>query len=331
MKGKEWLFLSLGVILFLGFLAGLSFVMPSERWYQITREEKTPITVDIPQGSSARDVARILVNAGIVSDEAELLRWMNQLGFDRSIKPGSYKVEPGSPWEVAMRLRETSPEGRSITIVPGYDRVDLLKFFDLRTWELALKDDDSFFPPVKPILPDNPWDRLAFMAPDTYFVGYGDQAVRSLIRMASKAWWERVGVHNRGLTKERAMYTAVLASIVEREAKLDRERPLVASVFINRIHRGMPLQSCATVVYAWKLQGEKKTHLSFEDLKIESPYNTYSRKGLPPGPIGIPGIPSWNAALAPANSKFLFFRLVENGSHRFSETFDEHVRNGHEN
>lgn len=330
MRGKEWLFLSLGAILFLGFLVGLSFVVPSENWYRTPRRGSTAITVEIPQGSSAKDVARILFNAGIVSDDTELLGWMKRLGFDRSIKPGSYRIEPGSPWEVAMRLKMASPEGRQITIIPGYDRIDLLRFFDLRTWELALKDDEAFFPPVRPILPDDPWDRIAFLAPDTYFVGYGDEAVQRLIRLASRAWWERVGTHHTGLTKDRALFAAILASIVEREVKLDRERPLVASVFINRLNKGMPLQSCATVVYAWKLRGNKKTHLSFDDLKVISPYNTYTQRGLPPGPIGIPGIQSWSAALAPASSKFLFFRLGEGGSHRFSETFDEHVRNRHE-
>jgi len=113
-----------------------------------------------------------------------------------------------------------------------------------------------------------------------------------------------------------------LASIVEREALLDEERPIVASVFYNRLARGMRLESCATVIYA--LDGDVE-RLTVQDLKVESPYNTYIHAGLPPGPICSPGRASLEAALQPADTDYLFFVSNGDGSHTFSKTFGGHL------
>ena len=100
----------------------------------------------------------------------------------------------------------------------------------------------------------------------------------------------------------------------------------MAAVFLNRLNRNMPLQSCATVVYAWKLQGVKKASLIYRDLEIRSPYNTYRNRGLPPGPLGIPGEGAWRAALKPAREEALFFVLRRDGRHVFSRTYEEHLK-----
>jgi UPF0755 protein len=113
-----------------------------------------------------------------------------------------------------------------------------------------------------------------------------------------------------------------LASIVEREALLDEERPIVASVFYNRLARGMRLESCATVIYA--LGGDVE-RLTVQDLKVASPYNTYIHAGLPPGPICSPGRASLEAALQPADTDYLFFVSNGDGSHTFSKTFGGHL------
>jgi UPF0755 protein len=113
-----------------------------------------------------------------------------------------------------------------------------------------------------------------------------------------------------------------LASLVEREALLDEERPLVASVFYNRLARGIKLESCATVIYA--LGGDVE-RLTVQDLKVDSPYNTYLHAGLPPGPICSPGGASLMAALDPAETAYLFFVSNGDGSHTFSKTFSGHL------
>ncbi len=118
-----------------------------------------------------------------------------------------------------------------------------------------------------------------------------------------------------------------LASIVEREAKLDEERSTIASVFHNRLKRNKPLESCATIQFAL---GERKQRLLYKDLEIKSPYNTYKNPGLPPGPISSVGEKSIIAALYPEDTDYLYFRTTakNDGSHHFSKTFDEHQRAG---
>jgi UPF0755 protein len=114
-----------------------------------------------------------------------------------------------------------------------------------------------------------------------------------------------------------------LASLVEREAKKPEERPLIAGVLLNRLRLGMPLQCDASVQYAL---GTHKARLSIEDTKVDSPYNTYQHKGLPPGPICNPGLACIKAVLNPAPTRYLYYVAKPDGSHVFSTTFEEHVR-----
>jgi UPF0755 protein len=115
-----------------------------------------------------------------------------------------------------------------------------------------------------------------------------------------------------------------MASIIEKEALLDFERPLISAVFYNRMKLGRPLESCATVIYALP---KPKTRLSYKDLEWESPYNTYLHRGLPPGPICSPSMASIEAALRPADVKYLYFVAKGDGTHFFSKSLVEHVRN----
>lgn len=114
-----------------------------------------------------------------------------------------------------------------------------------------------------------------------------------------------------------------LASIIEREARVPEDRPVIASVFYNRLEVGMPLQSCATVQY---ILGEQKAVLSIKDTRIESPYNTYLNNGLPPGPIASPGADSIKAALYPDDTDYLYFLAKGDGSHAFSATYDQFLK-----
>jgi UPF0755 protein len=116
----------------------------------------------------------------------------------------------------------------------------------------------------------------------------------------------------------------ILASMIEKEAQKAEERPLVSSVFHNRIRRKMPLACDATVIYAMKLLGTYKGNIRKSDLAMESPYNTYRNRGLPPGPIANPGRESLSAALRPAESEYLYYVSRNDGTHVFSETYQEH-------
>jgi len=118
-----------------------------------------------------------------------------------------------------------------------------------------------------------------------------------------------------------------LASLVEKEASRDEERPIVAGVYANRLRLGMGLQCDPTVIYALKRQGKWTGNLTRRDLQVESPYNTYRYAGLPPGPIAAPGRASLEAALAPAEVPYLYFVSRNDGSHVFATTLEEHNRN----
>ena len=114
----------------------------------------------------------------------------------------------------------------------------------------------------------------------------------------------------------------VLASLVEKEAQVEEDRPIIAQVFINRLQKEMPLQSCATIQY---ILGNPKAELSIADTKLESPYNTYLHRGLPPGPIANPGIASIKAVLYSEPTPYLYFVADKNGKHHFSVTYEEHL------
>ena len=115
----------------------------------------------------------------------------------------------------------------------------------------------------------------------------------------------------------------IIASLVEREAKIESERPIIAAVFYNRLMNKKRLESCATVQY---VLGKTKERLLLSDLKVESPYNTYLHRGLPPGPIANPGVHSIRAAMYPAEVDYLFFVSKRDGSHHFSTTYKEHLK-----
>jgi UPF0755 protein len=121
--------------------------------------------------------------------------------------------------------------------------------------------------------------------------------------------------------------TVTLASIVETEARLPQERPMVASVYLNRYRKRMLLGADPTVIYALKLAGRWDGNIRKLDLQMDSPYNTYRVPGLPPGPIANPGLASLRAAAAPASTNYLYFVARNDGSHAFSSTIEEHNRN----
>lgn len=159
--------------------------------------------------------------------------------------------------------------------------------------------------------------------PDTYHISL-DSGDEDVIRMMSARFREVVGgaLGNNVIDSENFQSQLILASIIEREAKNPNDRPLIASVFLNRLKAGMKLESCATVQFSL---GKTKKRLTFDDLREPSPYNTYINSGLPPGPICNPGLESIAAAVHPAKTEFFFFVADTKGTHVFSKSFNEHT------
>jgi UPF0755 protein len=164
-----------------------------------------------------------------------------------------------------------------------------------------------------------------YLYPDTYRIttqATEEEIVNMMLaRFAREMTTEfREQARAQGLTLHQAV---TLASLVEREAQKDAERPRVAAVFLNRLKKGWKLESCATIQY---ILGEPKARLLNKDLQIDSPYNTYRNYGLPPGPIAAPGRASLQAAVNPADEGYMFFVVAEDGRHIFSRTLQEHNR-----
>jgi len=290
------------------------------------------IEVVIPGGASALEAAAIFEKGGVADDAQALSHAMAELGIDRAIKPGLYRLFKSTPKGVARQLANAKPEANKITLIPGSGSRALAALFDYEEggrelFVAAMKDDGNFHSGVREYLPDSADARMIFLLPETYFVAPGKGAAAEFIKRASALWLERVGSElPKNSRKEVVLQSGILASLVEGEAKAADERPLLAGIFLSRMQKKMRLQSCASVVYAWGERGVKKRNLSYGDLKIDSPYNTYRNEGLPPSPICVPSEQSWLAALHPRKSDFLFFFAGRDGRHVFSKSYEEHLR-----
>jgi len=169
-----------------------------------------------------------------------------------------------------------------------------------------------------------------FLFPDTYFIGHGTGPEEIIRTMVSRFWdvWHESGFDQAARAKGHSVRDVViLASIVEKEALLERERPFIASVFLNRLKKGMRLQADPTVRYGLLVErGIYPKRLRKKHLRHRTPYNTYIIKGLPKGPVCNPGRDSIRAVLEPAKSDYLYFVSMNNGTHKFSRTLKEHNR-----
>jgi len=185
------------------------------------------------------------------------------------------------------------------------------EFLQYTTSPDVLKKYNIFFPTAE-----------GFLFPDSYEFFTNSSPEVIFDRMCRRFWQIYLDLKRRYKTNLSDSTIIILASIVEREAKVDYERPIIASVFLNRLKKGMRLESCATIEYLLK---ERKKILSREDLKINSPYNTYRYKGLPPTPICNPSKKSLEAVLNPKKTDYYYFFTKNGITHIFSKTYSEHL------
>jgi UPF0755 protein len=288
------------------------------------------IEVLVIPGQSAADVASEFERLGVVKKSKDLAMWMVRLGIDRRIRPGIYKIRAGRARDVANALAQARPDVLSVRILPGALFGEAAGALERGDGDVllseALDDAENFAPERRGLIPAGAEERRAVLAPETYAVNPGEACADELVKLASRTWWKQHADDiPEGVTSGDLRSDAILASIVQKEALFDAERPTVAGVFKNRIRQDMPLQSCATIVHAWRLRGRTIRTVSYDDTKIDSPFNTYIHKGLPPEHIGVPSASSWSAALKPANTDMLFFVAKGDGSHVFTKTYKEHL------
>jgi UPF0755 protein len=288
-----------------------------------------PRLVTVQEGQSVSDVAGVLREARLVRSARALAVAAYVTGKWRRIQPGRHELDPGMTGLEMLDALSRAPRAswHWLTIPEGFTVRQIAERIEEE--ELGAADQflaaaerprtfDAAFP-----LPEGSLEGYLF--PDTYRIednqGARGIVVQMLRRFDQVVWqglFEREAERNGRSLRE----VIILASLVEAEAKQEDERPIIAGVLLNRLARGQRLECDATVQYA--LGADRKSRLMYEDLEIESDYNTYLHEGLPPGPICNPGEASIRAALEPADVAYLYYVARPDGSHVFSRTFAEH-------
>lgn len=284
--------------------------------------------VNIPKNTSAREIANILAQEKIVRAVTEFLFWLKILGKEGSIRSGKYHLLIyKNPVYVIQKLVQGGRNDITVTIPEGLtlkEIAEILYAKNLITNQdrfLELCNNKNFI--IKLGLKVSSLEGYLF--PDTYAFDENEGDVKIINKML-----ENLKVHLKKITPipvDSLQTIMILASLVEKEARYDEERPIIARVFFNRLKLRRPLESCATVIYIKKLKDPNLTitNLLEKDLKIDSPYNTYLHYGLPPTPICSPGLSSIKAVLYPADVDYLYFVSRGDGYHHFSKSYKEHL------
>lgn len=295
----------------LAVLGGASLALAALAW---SLRPGAPVRVDIPEGLSARQTAELLGEKSVVHSVFVFRMFLKATRLDRQLKPGTYTLRAREwPSRVTRKLTLGLTDDIKVSIPEGFRASQIAE----RLQAAGVADAAEFSAIVK----SRKLEGKLF--PSTYHFPPGYGAERAADRMVSEFMREIGAAYasaepRPSLTLDEAL---TVASIVEREAVLKAERAVIAAVYLNRLKKRMPLQADPTVQYA---VGEWKKGLTKADLALASPYNTYRRQGLPPGPICSPGLLSFLAVLKPADTRALYFVADARGGHVFSETNEEH-------
>ncbi len=311
------------LILLASFIGG-----PAAWWlYQPLVLSSASLDLSIEPGTPVRGVAQAVTEAGVRVDPALLYWWFRLSGQARQIRAGSYELERGvTPMDLLQQLVRGQESLRTVTLVEGWNlrqvRAALLKAEHLKQTSAGLTPDLLMQTLGRPGVAAE-----GRFYPDTYSYAKGSTDVallqRALRAMDKKldAAWQLRAPDSPLTTPEQAL---ILASIVEKETGRASDRALIAGVFVNRLRIGMMLQTDPTVIYG--LGEAFDGNLRRRDLKADTPWNTYTRTGLPPTPIAMPGKAALLAAVQPANTPALYFVARGDGSSAFSATLEAHNR-----
>jgi len=283
--------------------------------------------VVIPPGATFRVAADSLHRAGIVGSTRLFRLYASMSGHDRRIRAGTYVMSRGMSWPaVVSALTHGTGLIRTVTIPEGYAIADIAPLL-ART--LGVEEDSVLAATRDSAMRerlDVPTPTLeGYLFPDTYSFPDGTSgraAVETMVKRFERVWqpeWD-AKLEQMALSRHDIV---TLASIVEKEAKLPAERPVIAAVYLNRLRIGMKLQADPTVQYAL---GRHSARLFYKDLRVDSPYNTYEHVGLPPGPIASPGRASLVAAIEPAAVPYRYFVAHPDGHHEFHVDYQSHER-----
>jgi len=298
--------------------------------------------VDIPSGSNTEFIAAILYEQGLIHDELVFRIYVHRHNLAQGFIAGQYKLNPAmNIEEITAKIQAgdvyyetiwfTIPEGYRIEEIA--DRLQDNNLGERNKFLEIAADPPSDLKEEFPFLEDINATDLEYLLegylfPDTYEV-YTDANLEEIVKMMLRRTDRIINDEYRqrmediGLSLHEIM---TIASLIEREARVDHERALISGVIYNRLEREQLLQIDATIQY---ILGESKEFLTYDDLEVDSPYNTYQNEGLPPGPIAAPGEASLKAALYPEDTNYYYYnyKYDDSGEHYFSHTYQEHLVN----
>lgn len=316
-------------------IALIIYALPSiSEYFGMNSAMGNMVTVEIPAGATVDAIADILQEAGIIESKTAFKLRVKLSGKGTSLNYGTYTLDDGmSMKDVISHLSDSGNQNTVSLVVPeGFsaeniaDRVENIGLCDKNEFLRALSADYDF--EFIRYIPqgDYKYRLQGFLFPDTYSFAKGTQAsevVRAMLANFDSKYKERFGGYDEGVSRR-----IVKASLIEKEARLASERTIIAGVIENRLKIDMPLQIDASIVYAVTDGTFDMENVSYSHLEVDSPYNIYVNRGLPPGPICNPGMSSIMAAAKPQSHRYLYYHTdtsKNDGSHIFTETYDEHL------
>ncbi|GAA0861207.1 endolytic transglycosylase MltG [Paraclostridium tenue] len=322
--------ISIITIIILGLIAGYIYIQIGP----YDKNSKKEIIVKIPNGSTLTDVSNILKENKVIKNKVLFKAVSKFKPNEHGVKAGKYLLRQSYSNSKVLDILfsgKTYNDGIKVTIPEGSTYKEVIKYLTSKgignkeVYEKLINNPKEFYSEFKFLDEKDIISLEGFLYPDTYHFDKNvteKEVLSTMLKRFEKMYTDKFKREQkeRGLTLQQVVN---LASIIEKEAVLDEDRPMIASVFYNRLDVDMPLQSDATIQYIFD---ERKDRVMYKDLKIKSPYNSYINKGLPPTPISNPGVKSIQAVLNPANSDYLYFVATIDGKNNYSKTYEEHLK-----
>jgi UPF0755 protein len=308
-----------------------AFAMGGWFWYAAYADRSLPARqthIVIPQGATFAEVARQLAAIGIIDNVLAFRLLARMRGEEADVRAGEYRFAPRQTQDAVLRalISGGAQVAAWVTVPEGFTSRQIAARLEENGIGPAAEFARAFA--RNSIVVDGSLTKSleGFLFPSTYLIplGASPKQVESIMTGEFSRQLPGDAIRQARRLHLTMPQVVTIASLVEREAKIDADRPLIAGVINNRLRLAMPLEVDATIEYALPAH---KRELSFADLRIDSPYNSYTHAGLPPTPIANPGRPSMEAALHPSKTEFLYYVYCGNGRHVFAKTLGEHQAN----
>lgn len=329
-KNINWKIIGITIVLLILLVVGYIYIQIGP----YNKNSEKDILVEIPNGATLTKVSSILEENKLIKNKV-LFKVVSKFKEDNNgVKAGKYLLsQKYSNSEILDILisGKTYNDGIKVTIPEGSTYKEVIKYLTnkkigkVEVYEELINNPKEFYDKYKFLDEKDITTLEGFLYPDTYYFEKDmseKDVISAMLKRFSEVYTPELKEKQKkmGLTLQQVIN---MASIIEKEAVKDVDRPKIAGVFYNRLEIGMPLQSDATIQYIFD---ERKHIVSYSDLKIDSPYNSYLNKGLPPTPIANPGIKSIEAALEPEDNDYLYFVATVDGGNNYSKTYDEHLK-----